>query len=69
MVSGSFIWHRMIGSKEISNKKTWVDPIVGIKGLIDVGNLQFYVSRFLMIGGFGADSDLMWDADLNLGYH
>ena len=33
-----------------------------------IGDSQFYVSGFFMMGGFGAGSDLMWDANLNLGY-
>lgn len=58
----------LIGSKEISNKESWVDPIVGVKGFMEIGSSQFYVSGFFMIGGFGAGSDLMWDANINLGY-
>lgn len=31
----------LVGSKEISNSKTWVDPIVGIKGLLGVRDTKF----------------------------
>lgn len=58
----------LIGSQEISNVKTWVDPIIGIKGLLRIENSKFYFSGFFLIGGFGAGSDLMWDANINLGY-
>lgn len=33
-----------------------------------IGNPKFYVSGSVIIGGFGAGSDLMWDANINLGY-
>lgn len=56
----------LVGSKEISNSKTWVDPIVGIKGLLGVRDTKFQLSGFFMIGGYGAGSDLMWDANINL---
>lgn len=51
-----------------SNKEDWIDPIVGVKGLSSLGDSKFFVSGGLSIGGFGAGSDFMWDANVNLGY-
>ena len=33
-----------------------------------LGSSKFYVNGFILIGGFGAGSDFMWDGNLNLGY-
>ena len=50
------------------NKEDWFDPIVGLKGLTPFGDSKFFVSGFLVLGGFGVGSDFMWDANVNLGY-
>lgn len=39
----------LVVSKEISNSKTWVDLIVGIKGLLRVRDTKFYLSGFFMM--------------------
>ena len=51
-----------------SNTEDCFDPIIGLKGLTPLGDSKFFVSGFLIIGGFGAGSDFMWDANINLGY-
>ncbi|MBW1842604.1 MAG: hypothetical protein JRI75_12565 [Deltaproteobacteria bacterium] len=51
-----------------SNKEGWVDPIIGLKGLLPIGESKFFVSGAFLLGGFGMGSDLMWDANANLGY-
>lgn len=58
----------VLRQRQVSNKKEWLDPQVGLKGLAPLGDSKFYVSGFFFIGGFGAGSNLMWDATLNLGY-
>jgi hypothetical protein len=58
----------LIGPREISNKKDWVDPLVGLKGLTPIGKSKFFVSGAFVFGGFGVGSDFMWDANINLGY-
>lgn len=54
--------------RKVSNKEDWVDPLVGLKGLSAIGDSRFFVTGALAIGGFGAGSDFMWDASVNLGY-
>lgn len=54
--------------RKISNDESWVDPIIGLKGLSPLGNSKFFISGTLVIGGFGVGSDFMWDANINLGY-
>jgi hypothetical protein len=58
----------MLGKRKKSHKEDWVDPLVGLKGLMPIGESKFYVSGFGLIGGFGAGSDFMWDVNVNLGY-
>lgn len=56
------------GYYDIDNRESWVDPIVGFKGLTRLGESRFYVNGFALIGGFGVGSDFMWDVNVNLGY-
>jgi hypothetical protein len=58
----------LLPSRSISNEENWFDPIIGLKGLSALGHSRFFISGFLVIGGFGAGSDFMWDANVNLGY-
>ena len=58
----------ILSGRSASNSEDWLDPIVGLKGLSPLGDTRFFVSGFLVLGGFGAGSDFMWDANLNLGY-
>jgi hypothetical protein len=50
-----------------SDGDTWVDPIIGAKGRMDLtGN--FYLTGWGMIGGFGVSSDFTWDVMGAIGY-
>ena len=55
--------------QKVSEKEDWVDPVIGIKGVTPIGDSDFFCSGTIAIGGFGAGSDFMWDASINLGYH
>ena len=47
---------------------SWVDPLVGIRGQFDVTDRVFF--RYTGdIGGFGASSDLIWNAFAGVGYN
>jgi hypothetical protein len=56
------------GSYAIDNGEEWIDPIIGLKGLTMLGGSKFFLSGFLIIGGFGASSDFLWDVNANLGF-
>lgn len=58
----------ILPARERSNTEDWVDPLIGLKGLLPLGASDFFVSGGLAIGGFGVGSDFMWDATINLGY-
>lgn len=46
---------------------TWVDPMVGAKTRINTGT-PIFLTAWGMIGGFGAGSDLAWDAMGGVGW-
>jgi hypothetical protein len=46
---------------------TWVDPIVGLKGRMNL-TPEAYLTGWAMIGGFGVASDLTWDVMAGAGY-
>jgi hypothetical protein len=58
----------LIGPYDISNKESWVDPVVGLKGMRPFENSRFFYSYVFAIGGFGVGSDFMWEANVNFGY-
>jgi hypothetical protein len=58
----------ILPAREISNREDWVDPIIGFKGRMPLGESKFFVGGALAIGGFGVGSDFMWDGLINLGY-
>jgi hypothetical protein len=53
----------ILPAREISNREDWVDPIIGLKGLVPLGGSKFFVSGALVLGGFGVGSDFMWDGN------
>jgi len=58
----------ILPARESSHREDWLDPIVGLKGLMPLGASKFFVSGSLVLGGFGVGSDFMWDGSINLGY-
>jgi len=58
----------LLPERSITNSEDWFDPLIGLKGMSALGNSKFFISGGLVIGGFGAGSDLFWDANVNLGY-
>jgi hypothetical protein len=56
------------GSYAIDNGEEWFDPIIGLKGLTTLGDSKFFLSGFVIVGGFGASSDFLWDVNANLGF-
>lgn len=50
-----------------SDGDTWVDPMIGIRGRVDL-NPTWYLTGWGMVGGFGASSDVSWDVLGAVGY-
>ena len=55
-------------STTVSHDEDWVDPLIGFKARGTLGGDRFFQSLGILFGGFGVGSDLMWDANVNLGY-
>jgi hypothetical protein len=58
----------LLPGRKLSEQEDWVDPLVGFKGLVPIGNSKFFVNGAVVIGGFDVGSEFMWDANINLGY-
>jgi len=50
-----------------SDSDSWVDPIVGLRGRLNLSP-EFFLTSWGMIGGFGVSSDFTWDVMGGLGY-
>jgi opacity protein-like surface antigen len=50
-----------------NDNETWVDPMVGLKGRVNLSP-DFFLTSWGMIGGFGVSSDFAWDVMGGLGY-
>ncbi len=61
---------RFVGPGEISATRdtAWIDPLVGIRGQADFNDKAFF-RYYGDIGGFGASSELTWQAFAGLGYN
>jgi hypothetical protein len=51
-----------------SASKGWADPIVGLRGQWDI-NDKWYLAGKGDIGGFGVNSDFIWDLQATVGYN
>ncbi|MEO3432782.1 hypothetical protein [Inquilinus sp. CAU 1745] len=52
---------------ETGVSESWVDPVVGLRGQVDLGS-RFFASAYGDIGGFGVVSDLTWQVYGGVGY-
>src|SRR3546814_20168073 len=57
----------MLPSVKTKSSESWVDPIVGFRGHLDLGS-GFTALGYFDIGGFRAASDLTWQVYGGLGY-
>ncbi len=57
-----------LGSDNFEDEDTWVDPVIGVKGGVDISD-NVYLAGWAMVGGFGAGSDFMWDVYAGAGYN
>ena len=60
--------HLSLGGPGAGHTESWVDPMIGIKGRTALGDTDFYASAGAAIGGFGMNSDLFYDVNVNVGY-
>jgi hypothetical protein len=57
----------LLAGRTIDGDDTWVDPVVGVRGRVDVVGDAF-VNGWAYVGGFGAGSDIMADLFGGVGY-
>jgi hypothetical protein len=57
----------LLADQEREHNENWVDPIVGFKARYGFDN-GLYLNALAQVGGFGAASDLTWDAFGGVGY-
>jgi hypothetical protein len=57
----------ILRGRTVKSGDTWVDPVVGVRGSLDVG-ANFFVSGWGYVGGFGVGSDMMGDVFGGVGY-
>ena len=55
-------------TREASHSKTWVDPLIGVSGSVDLGN-NFGLHAEGDVGGFGAAAKIDWQVQATLQYH
>jgi hypothetical protein len=58
----------VLDGRSRSDGATWVDPVIGVRGRIDLGDTSFFLAGWGLIGGFGVGSDFTWDAMASVGY-
>ena len=57
----------LLADRKFKDDEEWVDPVIGLKGLYRFDN-GIFLTSLLQVGGFGAASDLTWDALGAVGY-
>ena len=57
-----------LAGKKITNKESWLDPVIGIKGRTALGGSRFYVAGGAALGGFGLGSNSFYEISANIGY-
>ena len=53
--------------QEFEHGESWIDPIIGFNGRYQFDN-GIFLTTLVQVGGFGAGSDLTWDAFGGVGY-
>ncbi len=57
----------LLAGQRIGVSETWIDPVIGSRARLAISD-NWFATAFVDVGGFGADSDLTWQAFASLGY-
>jgi hypothetical protein len=57
----------LLPDQDFENNENWVDPVIGLHGHYQFDN-GIFLTNLIQVGGFGAASDLTWDALGAVGY-
>lgn len=58
----------LLSDSRITNKKSWFDPAMGVKGFKPLGDSGIYLEGGGGLGGFGTGSDMFYEFTANIGY-
>jgi len=58
----------ILAARTVSHDESWFDPVIGFKTGGPFPGSKFFHGAGVLVGGFGVGSDLMWDANINIGY-
>jgi hypothetical protein len=58
----------ILAGKKVNNDESWIDPAIGLKGRMPLGNSAFYLEGGAGLGGFGIGSDLFYEVGGAVGY-
>lgn len=58
----------LLAGKRIQHDESWVDPLLGVKGRMPIGDSRFYIEGGAGLGGFGIGSDLFYELNGAIGY-
>ena len=54
--------------RTIKGDDTWVDPLIGVRGSVDLGQSYVFFTGWSYVGGFGVGSEIMADLFGGFGY-
>jgi hypothetical protein len=57
-----------LAGTRVTHDESWIDPALGVKGRMPLGNSRFYVEGGAGLGGFGLGSDLFYEFNGAVGY-
>jgi len=58
----------LLAGRKVTHDESWIDPMVGLKGRMPLGNSNFYIQGAAGLGGFGLGSDLFYEFNGAIGY-
>ncbi len=57
-----------LAGREVTHDESWIEPRVGLKGRMPLGNSNFYIQGAAGLGGLGVGSDLFYEFNGAIGY-
>ena len=57
-----------LAGRRITNKEDWIDPFVGLKGRLPLGESRFFIAGGAALGGFDVGSEVFYELNANVGY-
>ncbi len=58
----------LLAGRNVTHDESWIDPLIGAKGRMQLGSSKFYIDGGAGLGGFGIGSDLFYELYGGIGY-